>query len=85
MQKLNRLLYLLAVIKFHRDELLYLAAGAHPAFGFMEVPTLLSVFAWITLHLGNSISWIKCWPSLVGALNLILMPSPWYSEYISSS
>lgn len=86
MQKLNRLLYLLALIKFilpfflqspvyepHRDELLYLAEGAHPAFGFMEVPPMISVFAWITQHLGNTMFWIKCWPSLVGALNLILI------------
>ncbi|HZZ75277.1 MAG TPA: glycosyltransferase family 39 protein [Puia sp.] len=86
MQKLNRLLYLLALIKFtlpfflqnpvyepHRDELLYLAEGSHPAFGFMEVPPMLSIFAWITQHLGNSMFWIKCWPSLIGALNLILI------------
>jgi 4-amino-4-deoxy-L-arabinose transferase-like glycosyltransferase len=86
MKKLNRLLYLLAFAKFfvpfllqspdygpHRDELLYLAEGAHPALGFMEVPPMISVFAWITRHLGNSIFWIKCWPSLVGALNLILI------------
>src|SRR5579872_3847596 len=86
MQKLNRFLYLLALIKFifpfflqspvyepHRDELLYLAEGSHPAFGFMEVPPLLSVFAWITRHVGNTMFWIKCWPSLIGALNLILI------------
>ena len=67
MKKLNRLLYLLAFLKFvlpfflqssvyepHRDEFLYLAEGGHPAFGFMEVPPLLSVFAWITRHLGNT-------------------------------
>ena len=86
MQKLNRFLYLLALIKFivpfflqspvyepHRDELLYLAEGSHPAFGFMEVPPMLSIFAWITQRLGNTMFWIKCWPSLVGALNLIIV------------
>jgi hypothetical protein len=86
MQKLNRFLYLLALIKFaipfflqnpvyqpHRDELLYLAEGSHPALGFMEVPPMLSLFAWITQFLGNTMFWIKCWPSLVGALNLILI------------
>ena len=54
MKRLNRLLYLLAFLKFllpfflqssvyepHRDEFLYLAEGGHPAFGFMEVPPLL--------------------------------------------
>jgi hypothetical protein len=82
----NRFLYGLAFIKFllpfflqspayepHRDEFLYLAEGSHPAFGFMEVPPLLSIFAWLTQHLGNSMFWIKCWPSLFGALNLILI------------
>ncbi|MDP9042895.1 MAG: glycosyltransferase family 39 protein [Bacteroidota bacterium] len=85
-KKLNRSLYLLAFIKFllpfllqaqvyepHRDEFLYLAEGAHPAFGFMEVPPLLSVFAWLTQHLGNTMFWIKCWPALFGALNLIMV------------
>jgi hypothetical protein len=67
MKKLNGLLYLLALIKFilpfflqhsvyepHRDELLYLAEGAHPAFGYMEVPPMISVFAWLIQHAGNN-------------------------------
>ena len=86
MKKLNGLLYLLALIKFilpfflqnsvyepHRDELLYLAEGAHPAFGYMEVPPMISVFAWLIQHAGNNMFWIKFWPSLFGALNLILV------------
>jgi hypothetical protein len=93
MKKLNRFLYLLAFIKFilpfllqnsvyepHRDEFLYLAEGAHPAFGFMEVPPLLSLFAWMTRHLGNHMFWIKCWPSLFGALNLMLVGKMIISE-----
>ena len=85
MNKLSRFLYFLALAKFllpfflqnsiyepHRDEFLYLAEGAHPAFGYMEVPPLLSVFAWLTRHLGNNFFWIKFWPSLFGAFNLIL-------------
>jgi 4-amino-4-deoxy-L-arabinose transferase-like glycosyltransferase len=86
MKKLNRFLYVLAFLKFllpfllqnpvyepHRDEFLYLAEGNHLAFGFMEVPPLLSIFAWLTQHLGNNMFWIKCWPSLIGALNLVLI------------
>jgi 4-amino-4-deoxy-L-arabinose transferase-like glycosyltransferase len=82
----NRVLYGLAFIKFilpyflqhpiyepHRDELLYLAEGNHMAWGFMEVPPLLSVFAWLTQALGGGMFWIKCWPSLIGALNYILV------------
>jgi hypothetical protein len=86
MKKLNRFLYLLAFLKFalpfflqssvyepHRDEFLYLAEGSHPAFGFMEVPPMISVFAWFTSYLGNTMFWIKCWPSLMGALNFLLI------------
>ena len=81
-----RFLYLLALVKLalpfflqngvyepHRDEFLYLAEGIHPAFGYMEIPPLLSVFAWLTQHLGNNMFWIKFWPSLFGAFNLILV------------
>jgi 4-amino-4-deoxy-L-arabinose transferase-like glycosyltransferase len=86
MKNPTRFLYLLALLKFavpfflqdalyepHRDEYLYLAEGAHPAFGYMEVPPMLSVFAWLTQHLGNNMFWIKFWPSLFGSFNLILV------------
>jgi len=82
----SRILYGLAFIKFilpfflqhpvyepHRDELLYLAEGNHMAWGFMEVPPLLSIFAWLTQTLGGGMFWIKCWPSLIGAFNFILV------------
>jgi len=85
MKKYNSLLYLLALLKFalpffiqssyyepHRDELLYLAEGQHMAWGFMEIPPLLSVFAWLTHLFGNGFFWIKFWPSLFGALNYIV-------------
>lgn len=86
MKKLYRFLYLLALLKFilpfllqdpvyepHRDEFLYLAEGSHPAFGFMEVPPLLSVFAWLTRLFGSGMFWIKFWPALIGTLNFILV------------
>ena len=85
MRKASRLLYFLAFIKLilpfflqqpvyepHRDEFLYLAEGNHLAFGYMEVPPLLSVFAWLTHRFSNGMFWIKIWPSLFGALNLVL-------------
>lgn len=62
-----------SVYEPHRDEFLYLAEGNHLAFGFMEVPPMLSVFAWLTQHMGKSMFWIKFWPSLIGGLNLILI------------
>jgi 4-amino-4-deoxy-L-arabinose transferase-like glycosyltransferase len=86
MQKAGKLIYLLAFIKLvllfilqnpvyepHRDEFLYLAEGNHLAFGYMEVPPLLSVFAWITHLLGGGMFWIRIWPSLFGAINFVLV------------
>jgi hypothetical protein len=86
MKKEYRVLYLLAVIKLilpfilqsdvyqpQRDEFLYLAEGHHMAWGFMEIPPLLSVFAWISNLAGSSMFWIKFWPSLFGALTCLLI------------
>ena len=86
MKKSNWLIYSLALAKFifpfliqshsyepHRDEFLYLAEGHHMAWGFMEVPPLLSIFAWLVHICGDGIFWIKFWPSLFGALNYIII------------
>lgn len=56
----------------HRDELLYLAEGKHLAWGFMEVPPLLSFFAYLTNLFGGGLFWIKLWPSLFGAATLLV-------------
>ena len=56
----------------HRDEFLYLAEARHMAWGYMEVPPLLSVFAWATNLLGGSMVAIKIWSSLFGALTFLL-------------
>ena len=85
MQKNNRLLYILAGLKIlipyllqnhvyepHRDEMLYLAEGHHLAWGFMEVPPLLSIFAWLTNVLGKDMFWLRLWPSLFGAATFII-------------
>jgi 4-amino-4-deoxy-L-arabinose transferase-like glycosyltransferase len=85
MAKNNRLLYFLALFKIiipyllqspvyepHRDEFLYLAEGHHLAFGFMEVPPMLSIFAWLTHLFGDGLFWVKLWPSLFGAATFIV-------------
>lgn len=85
MLKNNRLLYILAGFKTlipyllqnqvyepHRDEMLYLAEGHHLAWGFMEVPPILSIFAWLTHLFGSGMFWIKLWPSLFGAATFIV-------------
>ena len=82
----KKLIYFLAIVKFvlpfflqssfyepHRDEFLYLAEGNHMAWGFMEVPPLLSVFAWLIHVAGDGMFWIKCWPSLFGALTFVIV------------
>ncbi len=83
MKKEYKVLLLLAFLKFilpfilqspvyepHRDEFLYLAEAHHMAWGYMEIPPLLSVFAWISNWFGHGIFWIKFWPSLFGAAHL---------------
>jgi dolichyl-phosphate-mannose-protein mannosyltransferase len=85
MNRSRYILYLLAFLKLilpfflqnsfyepHRDEFLYLAEGHHLAWGFMEVPPLLSVFAWLTHIFGGAIFWIKLWPSLFGTATFII-------------
>ena len=85
MRNFSRLILLLAILRFilpyllqspvyepHRDEFLYLAEGRHLAWGYLEVPPLLSLFAWFTHLLGNSVFWIKFWPNLFGSLTFIL-------------
>jgi hypothetical protein len=61
-----------SVYELHRDEFLYLAEGHHMAWGYMEVPPVLSVFAWLTNLVGNGFFWVRLWPSLFGAATFIL-------------
>ncbi|MGH2563275.1 MAG: glycosyltransferase family 39 protein [Ginsengibacter sp.] len=85
MKKTTGLIYLLALIKFiapyllqnsfyepHRDEFLYLAEGYHLAWGFAEVPPMLSIFAWLTHLFGDGMFWIKFWPNMFGVLTFIV-------------
>ncbi len=86
MKKEYKILVLLALIKFilpfllqnnvyepQRDEFLYLAEGKHMAWGFMEIPPLLSVFAWISHYFGGGMFWLKFWPSLFGAITYLII------------
>ncbi|MBS4063521.1 MAG: glycosyltransferase family 39 protein [Chitinophagaceae bacterium] len=60
------------VYELHRDEFLYLEQGQHLAWGYMEVPPMISCLAWLTHLLGNSFFWVKFWPCLFGAFTLII-------------
>src|SRR6186997_1816219 len=59
--------------QLHRDEYLYLSEGHHMAWGYLEVPPLLSVFAWLTNALGGGFFWVKLWPNLFGVFTLVLI------------
>lgn len=85
MKKEYKILYLLAAIKFilpyilqnsfyepQRDEFLYIAEAHHLAWGYMEIPPLLSVFAWISNLFGDGMFWLKFWPALFGAFTYII-------------
>jgi len=85
-KNLINLVYLLALIKFilpyliqnsvydpHRDEFLYLAESHHMAWGYLEVPPMMSVFGYLTNLMGGGIFWIKIWASLFGAITYILV------------
>jgi hypothetical protein len=85
-KNLLNLVYLLALIKFilpyliqnstyepHRDEFLYLAESHHMAWGYLEVPPMMSVFGYFTNMMGGGIFWVKIWPSLFGAFTYILV------------
>lgn len=85
MKKEYKIIILLALIKFalpfflqnnfyepQRDEFLYLAEARHMAWGYMEIPPLLSVFGWISNFFGTSMFWIKFWPSLFGAITYVI-------------
>jgi hypothetical protein len=85
MKKEYRFLLVLALIKFilpfilqsnyyepQRDEFLYLSEAHHMAWGYMSVPPLLSVFGWITNLFGESMFWLRFWPSLFGAFTFLV-------------
>ena len=86
MKKEYRALYLLAFLKFilpfilqsnfyepHRDEFLYIAEGSHLAWGFIEVPPMISLFAALIKLLGNDFFWIKFWPALFGSFTFLIV------------
>jgi len=80
-----RIILLLAILKFilpfilqssayelQRDEYLYYQQGQHLGLGYLENPPMLSYLGTISSWLGGSEFWIKFWPSLVGAMTIII-------------
>lgn len=56
--------------ELHRDELLYLAEGSHPAWGYLEVPPTLGLLAFIIQLFGSPLWMVRLVPALFGALTL---------------
>jgi len=84
--QMKKLIYTLALVKFilpfllqhgayepHRDEFLYLAEARHLAWGYLELPPVLSVLSLVSNALGGTLFWIRFWPSLGGALTYVLV------------
>ncbi len=56
------------VYELHRDEFLHLDLGRHLAFGYTSVPPITGLISFLINLFGNSVFWIKFFPSLFGAL-----------------
>jgi hypothetical protein len=58
---------------YFRDALYYLACGEHLAWGYVDQPPLIALFAWIARHtLGVSLPALLFWPALAGATRIVL-------------
>lgn len=56
-----------------RDEYLYLDQAHHLAWGYLSVPPVTSWISSIIYLLGNSVFWVKFFPSLFGALTILMV------------
>lgn len=66
-------LYLNGQWSFHRDELLYLALGRRPAWGFASVPPGIGFWAWLGDRvLGGSVEGIRLIATLFGTATVLL-------------
>lgn len=58
----------------HRDEYLYLNQADHLNWGYMEVPPMIAVLAWITRHVfGDTVFAARLFPALIGAASIIVV------------
>ncbi len=58
----------------HRDEYLYISESDHLAWGYMEVPPVISILGWISRGLfGDTLLAVKIFPVLVGVATIFLL------------
>lgn len=59
---------------YFRDALYYLACAEHLAFGYVDLPPLFPLVAWIARHtLGTSLPALIFWPALAGAARIVFI------------
>ena len=61
------------VYELQRDEYLHLDQAKHLAWGYHSVPPVTSWISWLILQLGNNHFWVKFFPSLFGALTILVV------------
>lgn len=60
--------------EIHRDGLLYIALGGHPAAGYVSVPPSIAIFADISRFLfGDTNFGIRFFPAVIGALSILII------------
>jgi hypothetical protein len=59
--------------ELHRDEFLHLDQAAHPAWGYISVPPLTSIFSKLIFLLGGNEFWVRFFPALFGALTILFI------------
>jgi hypothetical protein len=63
-------------LEYHRDELLYLSFGQHPACGYATVPPLIGWISWMLQHIfGNTLFAVRMFPSLLSGVMIFLVSS----------
>ncbi|HEY2352630.1 MAG TPA: glycosyltransferase family 39 protein [Candidatus Acidoferrum sp.] len=59
---------------YFRDALYYLACSHHLAWGYVDQPPLIVLFAWLARHtFGVSLRALLLWPALAGAARIVLI------------
>ncbi|PVH23959.1 glycosyltransferase family 39 protein [Sphingobacterium corticibacter] len=59
--------------ELQRDEFLHLDQANHLAWGYTSVPPVTSWISYLVQLLGNSVFWIKFFPTLFGALTILVV------------
>lgn len=65
-------LYVNTIYGFHRDELLYLALGQHPDWGYWSNPPLIGGLGWLVQSLGGALWEVRLLPTLAGCGLVVL-------------